>query len=128
MPAGLLMEAWRNMAKSMAGFSEKPAILFAMFFRLGIATLSNNIATKLSFSVWAADRGLCSAAQRSLSHELRTSSSSHGSDSDGGNNDSNSYSGGGCDNNYGDGDVDGNNGGGGVDSDVGGNKQQTSIN
>jgi len=55
MPAGSLMEPRRNMAKSMAGFLEKPAILFAMFFNLGITTLSN-IATKLSFSVWAGGR------------------------------------------------------------------------
>ena len=46
-----LMEARQNMAKSMAGFLEKSAMLFAMFFNLGITTLSN-IATKLSFSVW----------------------------------------------------------------------------
>jgi hypothetical protein len=43
------------MAKSMLGFLEKPAILFAMFFDLGITTLSN-ITTKLSFSEWAAGR------------------------------------------------------------------------
>jgi hypothetical protein len=36
------------MAKSMAGFLEKPTILFAMFVYLGTNTLSN-IATKLSF-------------------------------------------------------------------------------
>ena len=54
-PAGSLMEPQQNMAKSMAGFLEKPAILFAMFFNLGITTLSN-IATKLSFSVWAGGR------------------------------------------------------------------------
>jgi hypothetical protein len=42
------MEPRQNMAKSMAEFLEKPAILFAMFFDLGINTLSN-IATKLSF-------------------------------------------------------------------------------
>jgi hypothetical protein len=47
------------MAKSMAGFLEKPAILFAMFFYLGITTLSN-IATTLSlFRSGAAARGLC---------------------------------------------------------------------
>jgi len=40
------MEPQQNMAKSMAGFLKKPAILFAMFFHLGISTLSN-IATKL---------------------------------------------------------------------------------
>jgi hypothetical protein len=39
----------------MAGFLEKPAILFAMFFDLGINTLSN-ISTKLSFLEWAAAR------------------------------------------------------------------------
>jgi hypothetical protein len=39
----------RNMAISMAGFLEKPAIFFVMFFDLEINTLSN-IATKLSFS------------------------------------------------------------------------------
>jgi hypothetical protein len=43
------------MAKSMAGYLEKPTILFTMFFDLGITTLSN-IATKLSFSEWAAGR------------------------------------------------------------------------
>ena len=37
------------MAISMAGFLEKAAIFFAMFFDLEINTLSN-IATKLSFS------------------------------------------------------------------------------
>jgi hypothetical protein len=47
-PDGSLMESWQNMAKSMAGFLEKPTILFAMFVYLGINTLSN-IATKLSF-------------------------------------------------------------------------------
>ena len=47
-PDGSLMEPRRNMAKSMAGFLEKPTILFAMFVYLGINTLSN-IATKLSF-------------------------------------------------------------------------------
>jgi hypothetical protein len=127
------------MAKSMAGFLEKPTILFAMFVYLGINTLSN-ITTKLSF--WRGGRqsehsGLCSAAQRSLSHELRTSSSSHGiacsGDGDGGNEDSNSYSGGGGDNDYGFGGVDGDNGGGGGgggggDSDDGGHKQQTTNN
>jgi hypothetical protein len=46
MPDGSLVEPRRNMAKSMAGFLEKPAILFAMFFDLGINTPSN-IATKL---------------------------------------------------------------------------------
>jgi hypothetical protein len=35
--------------KKYCGFLEKPAILFAMFFDLGITTLSN-ITTKLSFS------------------------------------------------------------------------------
>jgi hypothetical protein len=30
-PAGSLMEHWQNMAKSIAGFLEKPTILFAMF-------------------------------------------------------------------------------------------------
>ena len=61
-----LMEPRQNMVKSMAGFLEKPAILFTMFFNLGITTLSN-IATKLSFRCGAADRGLwsVSAAQRS---------------------------------------------------------------
>jgi hypothetical protein len=39
----------RNMVKSMAGFSENPAKLFAMFFYLGITILSNIVA-KLSFS------------------------------------------------------------------------------
>jgi preprotein translocase subunit SecG len=43
------------MVKSMAAFLEKPTILYAMFFHLGITTLSN-IATKLSFSEWAAGR------------------------------------------------------------------------
>ncbi len=118
------MEPRRNMAKSMAVFLEKPAILFAMFFDLGINTLSN-IATKLSFLEWAAARGQCSAAQRSLSHELRTSSSSHGiacsGNGDGGDDDSNIYSsGGGNDDNGG--------GGGGGDSDGGGHKQQTTLN
>jgi hypothetical protein len=47
-PDGSLMEPWRNMAKSMAGFLEKPTILFAMFVYLGINTLSN-IATKHIF-------------------------------------------------------------------------------
>ena len=37
------------MVKSMAGFSENPAKLFAMFFYLGITILSNIVA-KLSFS------------------------------------------------------------------------------
>jgi hypothetical protein len=36
------------MAKSMAGFLEKPTIRFAMFVYIGNNTLSN-IATKLSF-------------------------------------------------------------------------------
>ena len=58
-PAGSLMEPQQNMAKHMAGFLEKPAILFTMFFDLGITTLSN-IATKLSFWSGAAARGLCS--------------------------------------------------------------------
>jgi hypothetical protein len=120
------------MAKSMAGFLEKPAILFAMFFYLGITTLSN-IATKVSFSEWAATRGLClcSAAQRSLSHELRTSSSSQGiacsGDGDGSDDDSNSYSGGGGNDDYCGGGVDGDNGGGDGSSDGGGHKQQTTI-
>jgi len=48
MPAGSLMEHRQNMAKSIAGFLEKPAIIFAMFFKLGITALSN-IATKPSF-------------------------------------------------------------------------------
>jgi hypothetical protein len=124
------MEPQRNMANSMAGFLENPTILFSIFFDLGITTLSN-IATKLSFSEWAAARGLCNS-----SHELRTSSSSHGiaccsGDGDGGDDDSHSYSGGGGDDEYGDGGVDGNNGGsgGGGDSDgSGGHKQQTTIN
>jgi len=47
----IAMEARRNMAKSMLGFLEKSPILFAMFFNLGITTLSN-IATKPSFLVW----------------------------------------------------------------------------
>jgi hypothetical protein len=47
-PDGSLMEPQRNMAKRMAGFLEKPNILFAMFVYLGINTLSN-ITTKLSF-------------------------------------------------------------------------------
>jgi hypothetical protein len=72
-----------------------------------------------------ADRGLCSTAQRSLSHELRTSSSSHeiacSRDGDGGDDKSNSYSGEGGDNDYG-------GGGGGGDSDGDGHKQQTTIN
>ena len=50
-PAGLLMEPWRDMAKSMVFFLEMPAILFAMIFDLGTTTLSN-IATKLSFLDW----------------------------------------------------------------------------
>ena len=65
-PDGSLVEPWRNiMAKSMAGVLEKPTILFAMFFDLGINTPSN-IATRLSFSeIWAAARGsMCGAAQR----------------------------------------------------------------
>ena len=37
-PDGSLVEPRRNMAKSMAGFLEKPAILFAKFFDLGINT------------------------------------------------------------------------------------------
>jgi hypothetical protein len=45
MPDGSMMEPWRNMAKNMAGFLEKPTILFAMFVYLGTNTLSN-IATK----------------------------------------------------------------------------------
>ena len=97
-----LMEPRRNKAKSMAGYLEKHAILFTVFFDFGINTLSN-IATKLSFLEWTTARGLCSAAKRSLSHELRTSSSSDGiacsGDGDGGNDDSNSYSGGGGDDN-----------------------------
>jgi hypothetical protein len=127
-PAGSVTEPRRNMAKSMAGFLEKPTILFAIFFDLGITTLSN-IATKLSFSEWAAARGLYS------SHELRTSSFSHGiaccsGDGDGGDDDSHSYSGGGGDDEYGDGGVDGNNsgGGGGDSNSSGGHKQQTTIN
>jgi hypothetical protein len=57
MPDGLLVEPRRNMAKCMAVFWEKPAILFAMFFNLGSNTLSN-IATKLSFlEIRAATRG-----------------------------------------------------------------------
>ncbi len=43
------------MAESMVGFLEKPAILFTMFFDLGITTLSN-ISTKLYFSVWGGNR------------------------------------------------------------------------
>jgi hypothetical protein len=39
---GSLVELRRKMAKSMAGFLEKPTILhFTMFFNLGITTLSN---------------------------------------------------------------------------------------
>jgi len=53
-PAGSLMEPRQNIVKSMTGFLEKPAILFTMFFDLGITTLSN-ISTKLSFSVWGGD-------------------------------------------------------------------------
>jgi len=53
---GLLVEPRRNMAKSMAGYLDKPAILFAMFFDLGINTLSN-IATNSLFGVGAAARG-----------------------------------------------------------------------
>ena len=41
--------------RNYVGFWEKPAILFAMFLDVGITTLSN-IATKLSFSEWAAGR------------------------------------------------------------------------
>jgi hypothetical protein len=136
-PDGSLMEPWQNMAKSMGG-SEKSAILFAMFFHLGITTLSN-IAIKLSFSEWAA------GCQRFVAHELRSSSSSHGiacsGNGDGGDDSSNSYSGGGGDDDYIGGGVNGDNGGGGgggggggdgdgggdSNSDGGGHKQQTSI-
>jgi hypothetical protein len=65
-----------------------------------------------------------------LSHELRTSSFSHGivhANRDGDDNDSNSYSGGDGGDNYGGGGVDYGNGGG-VNSDSGGHKQQTPIN
>ncbi len=79
-----------------------------MFFNLGIITLSN-IATKSLFQGRPADRGLCSAAQRT--HELRTSSSSHGiafsGDDDCDDDDSNSYSGGGGDDDYGGGGING---------------------
>jgi hypothetical protein len=47
-PDGSLVEPRRNMAKSMAGFLEKPAILSAMFFDLGINTLSK-IATSVKY-------------------------------------------------------------------------------
>jgi len=66
MPDGSLVEPWRNMAKRMAGFLEKPTILSTVFFDLGINTLSN-IATKLSCSDFGtAVRGsmsMCSVAQ-----------------------------------------------------------------
>ena len=98
-----------------------------MFFHLGITTLSN-IATKLSFSEWAAGR------QRCVAHELRFSSSSHGiacsGNGDGGDDSSNSYSGGGGDDDYIRGGVNGGGGGGdsNSNSDGGGHKQQTTIN
>jgi hypothetical protein len=38
-PDGLLVEPWRNMVKSMAGFLEKPATFFAILIYLGINTL-----------------------------------------------------------------------------------------
>jgi hypothetical protein len=47
---------WRNMAKSLRGVLEKPAMLFAMFFDLGMNTLSN-ITPNLFFGDWAAARG-----------------------------------------------------------------------
>ena len=127
MPARSLMEARRDMAKSMVVFLEKPAILFSMFFNLGITTLSK-ITTKL-FLFWhgAVNRGVCSAEQRSLSHELCTSSYSHGiacsGDGDGGDDDSNSYSGRGGDDDYGGGGIDGDNGGLSVETNT-----QTTIN
>jgi hypothetical protein len=72
--------------------------------------------------------GLCSAAQRSLSHELLTSSSSHGiacsGDGDGDDEDSNSYSGGGGDDDYGGGGV---NGVDGVDDGGGGGDTRTTA-
>jgi hypothetical protein len=118
--------------KKYGGVFGKARHTFCHVFYLGITTLSN-IATKVSFSEWAATRGLClcSAAQRSLSHELRTSSSSQGiacsGDGDGSDDDSNSYSGGGGNDDYCGGGVDGDNGGGDGSSDGGGHKQQTTI-
>jgi len=130
-PAGSLMEHRQNMAKSMAGFLEKPAILFAMFFNLELLHYQMLPPNSLFRCGPAADRA-CSAAQRRLSHELRTPPSSHGiacsGDGDGGNDDSNSYSSGGGDDDYGGGGVDGDNGGGGGNSDGIGHKQQTTIN
>jgi hypothetical protein len=54
-PADRLWNLGKTWQKVWRGFWEKPAILFAMFFDLGINTLSN-IATKLSFLEWAAAR------------------------------------------------------------------------
>jgi len=50
----------RNMAKSMAGFLEKPAILFAMFFDLGLIIAPNSL-----FWSWDGRQRLylCSKAQ-----------------------------------------------------------------
>jgi hypothetical protein len=48
-PDRWLVEPRRNMVKCIAGFLEKPAILFTIFY-LGINTLLN-IATKLSLVV-----------------------------------------------------------------------------
>ncbi len=42
-PDGSLVEPRRNMAKSMAVFLEKPAILFAMFFDLRINEVEGNV-------------------------------------------------------------------------------------
>ena len=69
MPDGSLVEPRRNMVKSMAGFLEKPAILFAMFFNLGINILSN-ITIKLSFLVWGSRQTEVCVAQHKEAYPM----------------------------------------------------------
>jgi len=57
------------MVKSMAGFLEKPAILFAMFFNLGINILSN-ITVKLSFLVWGSRQTEVCVAQHKEAYPM----------------------------------------------------------
>jgi hypothetical protein len=48
-----LVEPWRNMAKSIAGFLGNPTILFAMFFDLGINTIKYRHQNSLHLGGWA---------------------------------------------------------------------------
>ena len=113
------------------GFLEKPAILFAMFFYLGINTFLN-IATKLSSESWSGPGLRLYEAQHKalIEYYFHSTGAPHllllppygiacSGVGDGGDDDSNSDSGGPDDDD---------NGGGGGDSDGNKHRQQTPIN